>query len=59
MMPTFASHLDALGQWRVDTDASLAHLARFVREHALLAELAKMGIAAKIGPQPEPEAPDA
>jgi Dynamin family len=36
MMPTFASHLDALGQWRVDTDASLAHLARFVREHALL-----------------------
>lgn len=36
MMPTFASHLDALGQWRLDTDASLAQLARFVRDHALL-----------------------
>jgi Dynamin family len=36
MMPTFASHLDALGQWRLDTDAQLAQLARFVREHALL-----------------------
>ena len=30
-----------------------------VADDALLAELAKMGIAAKIGPQPEPEAPDA
>jgi hypothetical protein len=36
MMPTFASHLDALGQWRVDTDARLAALARFAREHDLL-----------------------
>lgn len=38
MMPTFASHLDALGQWRVATDARLAALARFVREHDLLDE---------------------
>jgi hypothetical protein len=36
MMPTFASHLDALGQWRADTDARLASLARFAREHDLL-----------------------
>ena len=36
MMPTFASHLDALGQWRTDTDAKLAALARFAREHDLL-----------------------
>ncbi|MGQ0599940.1 dynamin family protein [Aquabacterium sp.] len=36
MMPTFASHLDALGQWRADTDAKLATLARFAREHDLL-----------------------
>ncbi|HEX5356568.1 MAG TPA: dynamin family protein [Aquabacterium sp.] len=36
MMPTFASHLDALGQWRADTDAKLAALARFAREHDLL-----------------------
>lgn len=36
MMPTFASHLDALGQWRVNTDARLAALARFAREHDLL-----------------------
>ncbi len=36
MMPTFASHLDALGQWRVATDAKLAALARFAREHDLL-----------------------
>jgi hypothetical protein len=36
MMPTFASHLDALGQWRVQTDAKLAALARFAREHDLL-----------------------
>ncbi|HET6786786.1 MAG TPA: dynamin family protein, partial [Aquabacterium sp.] len=36
MMPTFASHLDALGQWRLATDARLADLARFVREHDLL-----------------------
>lgn len=36
MMPTFASHLDALGQWRADTDARLAALARFAREHDLL-----------------------
>ena len=32
MMPTFASNLDALGQWRVATDAKLADLARFARE---------------------------
>ena len=38
MMPTFASHLDALGQWRADTDARLAALARFAREHDLLDE---------------------
>ena len=38
MMPTFASHLDALGQWRADTDAKLASLARFAREHDLLDE---------------------
>ncbi len=38
MMPTFASHLDALGQWRSATDARLAALARFVREHDLLDE---------------------
>lgn len=36
MMPTFASHLDALGQWRAATDAKLAALARFAREHDLL-----------------------
>jgi hypothetical protein len=36
MMPTFASHLDALWQWRADTDARLAALARFAREHDLL-----------------------
>lgn len=36
MMPTFASHLDALGQWRADTDARLASLVRFAREHDLL-----------------------
>lgn len=36
MMPTFASHLDALGQWRVDTDACLNKLVRFAREHDLL-----------------------
>lgn len=36
MMPTFASHLDAFGQWRADTDARLAALARFAREHDLL-----------------------
>jgi len=36
MLPTFASHLDALGQWRADTDAKLASLARFAREHDLL-----------------------
>ncbi len=36
MMPTFASHLDALGQWRVATDSKLAALARFAREHDLL-----------------------
>ena len=35
-MPTFASHLDALGQWRADTDARLAALVRFAREHDLL-----------------------
>ena len=38
MMPTFASHLDALGQWRLATDAKLASLARFAREHDLLDE---------------------
>ncbi len=36
MKPTFATHLDALGQWRLATDAKLAALARFVREHDLL-----------------------
>lgn len=36
MMPTFVSQLDALGQWRADTDARLAALARFAREHDLL-----------------------
>ncbi|HET8868981.1 MAG TPA: dynamin family protein [Aquabacterium sp.] len=36
MKPTFASNLDALGQWRVATDAKLAALARFAREHDLL-----------------------
>jgi hypothetical protein len=36
MMPTFASNLDALGQWRVATDARLADLARFAREQDLL-----------------------
>jgi methyl-accepting chemotaxis protein len=36
MKPTFATHLDALGQWRQATDARLAALARFVREHDLL-----------------------
>ncbi|RZI81487.1 MAG: dynamin family protein [Rubrivivax sp.] len=36
MMPTFASNLDALGQWRVATDAKLADLARFAREQDLL-----------------------
>lgn len=36
MKPTFASNLDALGQWRVATDAKLASLARFAREHDLL-----------------------
>lgn len=36
MMPTFASHLDALGQWRAATDTKLAALARFAREHDLL-----------------------
>ncbi len=36
MSPTFASHLDAFGQWRVATDARLAALARFAREHELL-----------------------
>ncbi|MFT3856459.1 MAG: dynamin family protein [Aquabacterium sp.] len=36
MMPTFASHLDALGQWRAETDTRLAALARFAREHDLL-----------------------
>lgn len=38
MMPTFASHLDALGQWRARADAQLAALARFAREHELLDE---------------------
>ena len=38
MMPTFASNLDALGQWRVATDAKLADLARFAREQDLLNE---------------------
>jgi hypothetical protein len=38
MMPTFASHLDALGQWRAHADAKLASLARFAREHDLLDE---------------------
>ena len=38
MMPTFASHLDALGQWRADTDARLAALARFARGHDLLGD---------------------
>ncbi len=38
MMPTFASHLDALGQWRAHADAKLASLARFAREHELLDE---------------------
>lgn len=36
MNPTFASDLDAFGQWRVDTDASLAALARFAQAHDLL-----------------------
>jgi hypothetical protein len=36
MMPTFVSQLDALGQWRAETDARLAALARFAREHDLL-----------------------
>ncbi|MDE2400384.1 MAG: dynamin family protein [Burkholderiales bacterium] len=36
MMPNFASNLDALGQWRVATDAKLANLARFAREQDLL-----------------------
>ena len=36
MKPTFASHLDAFGRWRVETDAKLAALARFAREHDLL-----------------------
>ena len=36
MSPTFASHLDAFGQWRAGTDAKLAALARFAREHELL-----------------------
>ncbi|MFZ5528435.1 MAG: dynamin family protein [Pseudomonadota bacterium] len=38
MKPTFASHLDALGHWRVATDTRLASLAKFVREHDLLDE---------------------
>src|SRR6218665_3792491 len=38
MKPTFASHLDALGHWRVATDARLGNLAKFVREHDLLDE---------------------
>nr|WP_315195891.1 dynamin family protein [uncultured Aquabacterium sp.] len=38
MKPTFASHLDAFGQWRADTEARLAALARFAREHDLLDE---------------------
>ena len=38
MMPTFACNLDALGQWRVATDAKLANLARFAREQDLLNE---------------------
>ncbi|NBD20927.1 dynamin family protein [Aquabacterium fontiphilum] len=36
MMPSFVSQLDALGQWRAETDARLASLARFAREHDLL-----------------------
>lgn len=36
MKPTFASHLDAFGQWRLETDARLAALARFARESDLL-----------------------
>jgi uncharacterized protein (DUF1810 family) len=36
MKPTFASHLDVFGQWRLETDARLAALARFAREHDLL-----------------------
>ena len=36
MQPTFATQLDAFGQWRVGTDAKLAALARFAREHELL-----------------------
>jgi len=36
MMPSFVSQLDALGQWRAETDARLAALARFAREHDLL-----------------------
>ena len=44
MMPTFASHLDALGQWRADTDARLAALARFAREHDLLDDASANGL---------------
>ena len=40
MSPTFASHLDAFGQWRAGTDAKLAALARFAREHELLDDAA-------------------
>ena len=36
MSSTFVSHLDAFGQWRAGTDARLAALARFAREHELL-----------------------
>ncbi|MEY4763769.1 MAG: hypothetical protein RI907_442 [Pseudomonadota bacterium] len=37
-MPTFVSHLDEFGQWRADTDASLAELAAFARDNDLLDE---------------------
>ncbi len=40
MMPTFASHLDALGHWRANADARLGALARFAREHELLDDAA-------------------
>jgi len=40
MSPTFASHLDAFGHWRAGTDAKLAALARFAREHELLDDAA-------------------
>lgn len=36
MDPTFATHLDAYGQWRAGMNAKLTALGRFAREHELL-----------------------